>query len=498
MTTRAPRIASDPALATTGADPGPRATARERRLQALYAGVGLGRVRGEAPRVAVVGAGLAGLTAARLLKQAGCRIGVFEASDRIGGRVWTERALGDAGSVVECGGEFIDTQHADLLALVRHLGLPLLDLDGPSEAALSSTYHFGGQVYGQDAFDAALQSLTPQLRADIARCSPRASRRRHTPDDRHFDHLSIAEYLQGLDAEPWVKRAIEVAYVTVYGLQADEQSSINLLSLIGDGARQGTGIFGRSDERYKLRDGSGQVTDRLAQGLDGQLYPGHRLVRLERAGRAYRLNLARGAGATVAVDADFVVLALPFTLLRQVELGELFSPHKQRVIAQVGYGTNSKLMVGLHRPVWRELGLEGGIYTDMDFQTTWECSRGRAAEPAVFTIYLGGREGVAVGQGAAEAHARRHARLIDQVFPGFSEALTGFVRRVDWTREPFALGSYTCYRPGQWTTMAGDEATPEGRVFFAGEHCATGSQGYMDGAVATGRQAAQAILRRLV
>jgi monoamine oxidase len=68
---------------------------------------------------------------------------------------------------------------------------------------------------------------------------------------------------------------------------------------------------------------------------------------------------------------------------------------------------------------------------------------------------------------------------------------------VDWTAEPFALGAYTCYRPGQWTTIAGDEATRDGNLYFAGEHCARASQGYMDGAVQTGRMAALAILRRL-
>jgi monoamine oxidase len=475
---------------------GPPVTARERRLQGLYAGQGLHRVRGQAPRVAVVGAGLAGLTAAALLAQGGCRTAVFEASERIGGRVWTERARGNDGAVLECGGEFVDTQHVDLLALVRHLGLPMIDLESTVKPPLQGTYFFGGQRYSDAEFDTALANLAPQIQADVARCSPRPSRRRHTAEDLHFDRLSVREYLQGLQAEPWLLQTLQVAYTTVYGLDAEAQSSLNLLTLIGADAKRGVSVFGDSDERYKVRDGSAQVVAGLASRLQNQIYPGHRLMRLRSSGSGYQLALQRHGAASVEVEADAVVLALPFTLLRQVELGELFSVHKRRAIAELGYGTNSKLMLGMQRRVWQEQGFEGGIYTDLDLQTSWECSRQRAADPAVFTFYLGGREGVAVGRGSAEDQARRYAAQADRVFPGFSQARSGLVRRVDWSSEPFALGSYTCYRVGQWTSFAGDEVTPQGRVYFAGEHCATASQGYMDGAVSSGRQAAQAILRR--
>jgi monoamine oxidase len=478
------------------ADGGPPASRREQRLRALYAGEGLPRVRGQSPRVAVIGAGLAGLTAASLLSTSGCTVALFEAAARVGGRVWTERAgPNGAGSVVECGGEFVDTQHADLLALVRHLGLELLDTGAPSEQALQAAYHFGGQRYSETQFDAAFAAAAPQIQRDIASCSARVARRRHTETDRRFDQLSIAEYLQGLAAEPWLRRAIEVAYVTVYGLDAGEQSSLNLLSLIGADASRGLSIFGDSDERWKVRDGSEHVARGLAAHLEGHVYPGHRLVRLRRHGEAYRLALDRGAGA-VEIDADVVMLALPFTMLREVDLGDLLPPHKRRAVDELGYGHNSKLMVGMNRRVWREQGFEGGITTDLDFQTTWECSRARAAEPAIFTYYLGGHEGIAVGQGDAHEVARRYAQATDGVFAGFSDALSGFVRRVVWRDEPFARGSYTCYRPGQWTTIAGDEDTPVGRLYFAGEHCATASQGYMDGAVQAGREAALEVLKR--
>ncbi|MES2936564.1 MAG: FAD-dependent oxidoreductase [Pseudomonadota bacterium] len=480
---------------STAHESGPRVNARQRALMALWRGEGLPRVRGEPPRVAVVGAGLAGLSAARLLMQGGCRVAVFEASTRAGGRVRTERL--PSGTVLECGGEFIDTQHADMLALVHHLRLPLLDLQAAGEAGLQSVFFFGGQRRTEHDFDAALATLAPQIAADVERIGARPTRARHTPADERFDRQSIAEYLQRLDCDAWVRQALEVAYVTVYGLDAGEQSALNLLTLVGVSASRGISVFGSSDERYKLRDGSAGVTDVLAAELNGRLYPGHRLVRLQPNGSSYRLALKRDAAATVEVVADAVVLALPFTLLRQVEMGTMFSPAKHRAIAELGYGTNSKLMLGMQSRPWRVGGFEGGIYTDLPLQSTWDSSRGRTpASPAIFTFYLGGGPGMAIGEGSTADQARHHAVLADRVFPSFTAAWGGLARRVHWPGEPLALGSYTCYRPGQWTTLGGDEARSEGRVQFAGEHCATGSQGYMDGAVGSGRRAALALLRR--
>jgi monoamine oxidase len=116
----------------------------------------------------------------------------------------------------------------------------------------------------------------------------------------------------------------------------------------------------------------------------------------------------------------------------------------------------------------------------------------------VFTVFLGGGESIALGQRDAAHHAQRFAAMADSVFPGFEAQWTGMSRRIHWPSEPLALGSYTCYRPGQWTAFGSAEATPlRGGLYFAGEHCATDSQGYMNGAAETGRRAALQILRRL-
>jgi len=470
---------------------------RTRAILAAYDGSALPRLKSGVPRLAVIGAGLAGLAAAHVLKRAGLAPAVFEAASRVGGRTRTDHGGQEAGLIAEHGGEFIDSRHHDIMALATLLKLDLIDTGTPAEAKLATAYHFGGSHRGEAEVMAAYADVAPRIARDVASLSARVSRRCHTPADVRFDHLSVAEYLAGLDMAPWLRQLLEVAFVTVYGGDAAEQSSINMLSLIGTDLSHGVELFGTSDERYKVRDGADRITAGLAHGLDGRVYTEHRLLRLADRSAGYRLAL-QTPSSVVEIDADAVVLALPFTLLRQVELPCELPAFKRRVIHELGYGDNAKVLIGVQQRFWREQGESGSLYTDMPLQCGWDASRLRAGKRGILTCYLGGREGRAVGLGDAQAHGRRLAALAERIYPGFESRLTGSVQRVHWPSEPFTLGSYTCYRPGQWTTIAGDEASAVGNLYFAGEHCATASQGYMNGAAETGRRAAQDILRRLV
>jgi monoamine oxidase len=346
--------------------------------------------------------------------------------------------------------------------------------------ALSTALYFEGRHRSDAEVFAAFARLAPRLARDVAQLSPRVSRVLNNQTDRRFDRMSIAQYLDSLDMEPWLRALIEVAYVTVYGLDAAEQSSINFLSLIGTDLTDGLSLFGASDERYKVRDGADSIIRRLARPLEDHLQLDHRLVRLARCGAGYRLSLQTN-GHTKEVDADAVVLALPFTMLRQVELGDILPPFKLRSIRELGYGTNSKLMVGLRRRLWRQQGFEGGVYTDIGLQSGWDSSRLRDGETGVFTYFMGGRVGVDIGIGSESGQAHRLSELTECIYPGFQALRTGSALRIHWPTQPWVLGSYTCYRTGQWTTIGSDESTPVDGIYFAGEHCDTAAQGYMNG-----------------
>jgi monoamine oxidase len=153
-------------------------------------------------------------------------------------------------------------------------------------------------------------------------------------------------------------------------------------------------------------------------------------------------------------------------------------------------------MVGLRSRPWRAQGYRGGLYTDLPVQCGWDGSRQRDSDRVIFTFFLAGNPGMKLGLGSPQAQAERLSLVMDDVYNNFSGERTGSAERIHWPEEPFALGSYTCYRPGQWTDMAGLQARRVGGIYFAGEHCSREFRGFMNGAAETGRRAALRIVTR--
>jgi monoamine oxidase len=163
----------------------------------------------------------------------------------------------------------------------------------------------------------------------------------------------------------------------------------------------------------------------LARRLDGQLVFGHRLAAVRARGRAFALTFDRRGAGSAAVIADLVILAVPFTVLRDVDMGVELPPVKRRAIRELGYGTNAKLMVGLLERPWRGRGSSGSAYADLGFQLCWDNSRGQPGPVGGLTLFSGGTPGVAVGQGSVEDQTARLLPGIERVFPGVQAARTG-------------------------------------------------------------------------
>ncbi|HEV2676656.1 MAG TPA: NAD(P)/FAD-dependent oxidoreductase [Aliidongia sp.] len=448
------------------------------------------------PKVVVVGAGLAGLMAARTLRRAGVDVTLYEGSARVGGRVHSVVGQLGPGLVTELGGEFIDSRHADMLTLVREFGLPLIDTQAASEQTLEETYYFGGRHCSEQQVIDEFAPLAERMRTDLATLSSDITAASHSPADVRFDRLSIAEYLDRIGAGGWMRRLLEVGYLTEYGAEVEEQSCLNLLTLVSLDTSEGFSIFGDSDERYKIRGGNHQVAHALAAELDGRLELEHRLEAVREAGTGFHLDFARAGGGRKTVAADVVVLAMPFSVLREVELPPSLPPLKRHAIDTLGYGTNEKLIVGLRSPVWRDQGRDGGMYSDAPFQTGWDAGRLQGVGGA-YAFFLGGTTGAQLTAANPALTADAWLRAADPMFPGMQDAYSGVSIATDWRVDPLFRGSYSYYKPGQWTTVAGWQGTPVGNLYFAGEHCSAQSQGYMNGAVETGRKAAEAIIAKL-
>jgi len=447
------------------------------------------------PRVVIVGAGMAGLSAAYTLSKAGIKARLFEGSERAGGRIYTARNLLAPGITTELGGEFIDSIHDDMITLAQEFGLELLDTRAPSEAGLAEGYFFDGVHYTEAQVIEAFLQLVPQIDEDYNSTGEIVDFE-NEGNATALDNMSISAYLDRIGATGFLRKLLDVAYVTEYGLDADQQSALNLIFLIGTDASAGFQIFGESDERYKIAGGNDRIIQALESVVGDQIQYHYLLESVRDRNGKYELSFQRGGGRR-EVSADIVLLTVPFSVLRSVDLDLELPAVKQKAIDELGYGTNSKVFVGCNTRIWRSQGFNGGVYTDQRFQLGWDSSRLQPGEAGGFTFYSGGALGVEAGKGSVDSQVERLLPGLELAFPGVSATLNGKRSRFFWPGNQFTLGSYAAYKPGQWTTIAGSEIVPVGGVYFAGEHCSYDYQGYMNGAAETGRRAAESILALL-
>ena len=449
--------------------------------------------------VAILGAGVAGLTAAYRLLQAGIPCEIFEGSERTGGRILTKTDFNKDAMFCELGGELVDTNHADLIALAGELGVEIQELKAGDKGV--DLYFFDGKHYTDEQLIPLFEPFASKLAADFKGIYDKGEN--FTAKARKFDKLSLAQYLgeTGKGVEKWVIDMLRVAYTIEYGRDADEQSSLNLIAFLKADTSDGFKLFGDSDESRRMKGGSSSLPNALAKALDGKvtINKGHRLAKIAQVGPNITLDFATG-GTSKFVKFTRVICTLPFTMLRQVEgvkalaLGQ----KKQEAIAQLGYGNNAKVMYGFTERWWRNPAVKlpapsnGSIFTDLPLQCTWESSRGQAGESGILTNFLG-------GAGAKPFTTERFDKFreeLNRVFPGIAEKFDGQRAMMNWPEYKFTRGSYTCPLVGQYTTLLKVTGEPEldGRLIFAGEHTSGDFSGFMNGAVQSGNRAAKEVL----
>lgn len=457
-------------------------------------------------RVAIVGAGLAGLACADVLKQKGIRASVFDANDRVGGRCFSLRGF-FPGQVAERGGEFIDTGHTTMRGYANRFGLELEDV---TKVPGETFYFVDGNLYPEAQVVDELRALVPAMRRDLQTSSGAPTADSHTEGDVRLDFTNMKEWLVTRGAGGVIAGVIEAAYIGEYGREIDEQSCLNLLLFIHADRRSKFTPFGVfSDERFHVVDGNDAIPAGLARELDGQIELGQKLVAAGKDGRGRIVLTLFDGTRTTSRAFDAVVLALPFTALRDVDIRGLELPAwKLDAIRNLVYGDNAKLLVGFDGRPWQTLGGDGQSYANglPHLQGTWETNAsGATATRAVLTDYTGGRLGKNLNPQNPALEADRFLSDLDSVFAGASARASRDARgrpRADlwhWPSLPLWQGSYTCNHPGYFTTIAGNEGKPVGNVYFAGEH--TNSfyvwQGFMEGAAVSGLDAANQILADL-
>jgi monoamine oxidase len=457
------------------------------------------------PRIAVVGAGLAGLTCAYRLKQAGYTATVYEASSRVGGRCWTIRGAFTDGQIAEHGGELIDQGHTEIRQLAQELGLDLDNLLAAQANGSEDFYYFDGAPYtfGQATDD--LKAIWQQIHSDVTAAPFPTLYTSSTPRARVLDGMSVRDWINkyvpgGFGSKPG--QLLDVAYNIEYGAETTDQSSLNMLYLLGYAGPGNLRIFGKSNEKYHVRGGNDLIPARLAAQLSGHIVLNQPLTAIKQnADNTYQLTF-NGSGSATTVTADRVVLAIPFSVLRaSVDFSSAgFRTRKQTAINELGMGTNSKLHVQFTSRYWNSLGCDGATFADTGYQNTWEVSRAQAGASGILVDYTGGTTGASFGSGTPASRAKQFLSQLEPVLPGITSRYNGHATVDYWTGYQWTRGSYSYWKVGQYTKFAGVEREPEGRALnchFAGEHTSIESQGYLNGGVETGERAASEVIDAL-
>lgn len=446
--------------------------------------------------VAVIGAGSAGLTAAWRLQQRGMEVHVYEAAQRLGGRMWTKPGFNAEGMFCEIGGELVDSGHTQLIALARELGVGVQPLGGESGTG-GEYYWIDGRIYTDSDLIPAFAPLAKRIAKDAEGLYTDDGD--FTEKAHAFDRTRLSDYLNEIGRATgtagWVMKMLDVAYVTEYGLHTDVQSAMNFIDMISPDTSDGFKIYGASDEAYRVRGGSGALPDALARRLSGksEINKGHRLTGISDDGK--RITLTFDADRKEkSVSYSKVILAIPFPILRKVSgiRGLALSGAKHKAIQELGWGENAKAMFGFRDRFWKSLkpASNGGVFSDGLFEA-WETSQGQKGRSGILTCYIGGRSARRFSAGAANGYLEQ----LDEIFPGAKAAHDGNKASMDWTHFAFSQGSFSAQLVGQYCGMLADAAAPElgGRLLFAGEHTSEESPGYMNGGVESGERVAKQV-----
>jgi monoamine oxidase len=443
---------------------------------------------GRTMRVVVVGAGLAGLTAAAELTAAGVDVTVLEAEDRVGGRM---RGIPVSDEVVADGGAaYLGVQHTELLALIAEYGLELAS----TEMTADSTFLLSGRrtttasrvpplnaVALGDLFD-RLEELVAGVCADRPWLSPGAEQ---------LDRRSVAQWVADEITHPDARMFFPLF---IGEMMAADPAKISVLHMAFY-LRSGGGIrylnaFQGGAQQWRIDGGAHLLCHALADRLGDRIRLAHPVDRIDHIADEVLVQCAPDGGRT-SYRADRVVVAVPPLLAQQIRFGPaLRSP---RATAATGRGCAVKVHLSYPAPIWREHGLSGwSVSSDGPLLSTVDDSPPDGSAGVLTGFVTGAAAGTFSRLSSTEqrdvvlAHV---GRLFPQLPPPAHCTVT------DWLAARYSRGCYAAlFGPGDWLRLGPALTTPHGRVHWAGTETSVEFFGLMEGAIRSGRRVAAELI----
>jgi monoamine oxidase len=456
--------------------------------------------------VAIVGAGLAGLVAARRIAAAGARPLVLEARERVGGRLLNEE-IGD-GKVVEAGGQWIGPTQDRIAALAAELGIGTF----PTHDQGRHLVEMAGRLasYEGQLTDARLglvrdlaRAISPLALADFEQARARLDRMaRQVPLDEpwmapkaaSWDSQTFATWVRRNTRTAAARSLFELATEAVWAAEPGDVSLLHVLFY----TRSGSGFdslvgTGGGAQQDRFHGGSQRLALAMAEQLGAErLRLGVPVRAIEHGEEGVTVH----AGPHLVVSARRAIVAIPPTLAGRVAYDPALPARRDQLTQRMPQGTVIKTMAIYGRPFWREDGLSGQATSDTGPARVVFDNSPPDGSPGVLLGFLEGR--LARQWGARPAAERRDAVLAGhaRLFGERARRPERFVERV-WADEEWTRGCYGCLMTtGGWTEYGRALRAPVGPLHWAGAETATVWNGYMDGAVRSGERAAEEVLDR--
>lgn len=463
--------------------------------------------------VVIVGAGLAGLLAARRIAAAGARPLVVEARERVGGRLLNEE-LGD-GKVVEIGGQWIGPTQERIAALAAELGVGTF----PTHDEGRHLLELGGKLasFTGHLTDARVElvrdlakAISPLALVDLEQARVRLDRMARqvpleapwsAPKAGRWDAETFATWIRRNARTAAARTLFELATEAVWAAEPADVSLLHVLFYTHSGGGFNTLVgTGGGAQQDRFHGGSQRLALLMAEQLGPErLLLGHPVRRIEHGAEAVVVH-ADGEGGEpggLAARARRAIVAIPPTLCGRVAYDPPLPARRDQLTQRMPQGTVVKTMAVYDAPFWREQGLSGQAISEAGPARVVFDNSPPDGSPGVLLGFLEGR--LARDLGARPAAERREAILAGhaRLFGERAARPTQFIERV-WAEEEWTRGCYGCLMTtGGWTEYGSALRAPIGTLHWAGAETATVWNGYMDGAVQSGERAAAEVLAAL-
>jgi monoamine oxidase len=441
----------------------------------------------------VVGAGLAGLVAARDLTAAGRSVLVLEARDRVGGRIVNED-IGD-GKIVEMGGQWAGPTQDKILALAAEFGVATF----PTYDTGRKVLHFNGKL---GTYTGTIPRISPLVLADVGQAQARLEAlARKVPTETPWT-APKAERLDGQTFETWIRHhtaSLSARMLLTLGAEAvfaAEPGDLSMLHVLfyshsGDSFQRLIDTTGGA-QQDRFEGGSALIADRLAAQL------GH-VVRLDAAVSGIEVSGDKVTATTAAgqFDGRQIIVTAPPLLAGRIGYEPALPHWREQLTQRTPMGSVIKCQVIYDQPFWRADGMSGQATGDGGGSRVVFDNSPQDGSPGILLAFLEGDEARRLGREPLEVRRRAVVDSLVRYFGPRAARPERYLER-DWQQEKWSGGCYgTLFGPNVWTRYGHALREPVGPIHWAGTETASQWAGYMDGAVRSGERAAADVLARL-